>query len=604
MDIQRIRTSTYNPMGSSQRTTENQYVDINLDSRILELMCKMLVTDNKNIRRTQLTNIKKYISIIDPAKYVEDFDKKKYISFIQKGLEARLDFNLVEPYLILSHINGGLLDDGVVDINNFKGLGGAEVDWLNSMVAETVKYSHVFQSVNEMSDICNRFKIDEYKSKTALVAEFEGMINNIQNNFRRARNETHTEALFTLAGNAFTDVMHDIHNQLCSPRRKLITGMQGLNELLGGGFECGRCYSIFGLPGEGKSIILLNLAYQIKKYNTNYRCKDPTKIPTVVLLTMENTVAESVERLFGVSGSGNKPIVEYDVNEVIARMQNEGGLFIDENSPINIVFKLVPTNSVDTSYLYTLTEDLEDMGYETIAVVQDYIGRIRSTERYADVRLEYGAVVDEFKIFAELKDVPVITASQLNRDASKHIDEGRKNNQADLVRSLGRSNVSESMLVLNNLDAAFLIAPEYTNEGIKYMGIQRVKIRYNASDMSYVYLPFKRGSISFEEDEGTFPVYKTSLREDANDIGGSGTYTKYSTNVVTDMNVSASTKKSSEIGGIFRAASSVMAGRDPMADYTVTSSRSIEDVRRTIEKKMSNRENYCPIIFFEDDGVA
>ena len=55
--------------------------------------------------------------------------------------------------------------------------------------------------------------------------------------------------MFSLRDGYFENVMYDTYSALSSPRRKLMTGMQGMNELLGGGFENGRCYVYFGLPG-------------------------------------------------------------------------------------------------------------------------------------------------------------------------------------------------------------------------------------------------------------------------------------------------------------------------------------------------------------------
>lgn len=49
--------------------------------------------------------------------------------------------------------------------------------------------------------------------------------------------------------------------------------MVGLNYLLGGGFENARVYGFFGLQGEGKSLTLLNLALQLKKYNKTIKPK-------------------------------------------------------------------------------------------------------------------------------------------------------------------------------------------------------------------------------------------------------------------------------------------------------------------------------------------
>ena len=73
--------------------------------------------------------------------------------------------------------------------------------------------------------------------------------------------------------------------------------MQGVNTLVGGGFECTRAYLFLGMAGIGKSMLLLNLALQMKKANKGYIPKDPTKIPTILFLTQENSVEETVDRI-------------------------------------------------------------------------------------------------------------------------------------------------------------------------------------------------------------------------------------------------------------------------------------------------------------------
>ena len=214
--------------------------------------------------------------------------------------------------------------------------------------------------------------------------------------------------------------------------------------------------------------------------------------------------------------------------------KEEGELYLNDESPIDIIIKFVPSNSVDTSYLYTLTEDLEDQGLEVIAMFQDYIGRIRSVDHLQDIRLEYGAIIDEFKTYAEIKDVPVISVAQLNRDASKHIDEAKKTSKSDLVRLIGRSNISESMLILNNIDAGFLIAPEFSQDGERFLGIQRIKIRYKAGDRDFLYLPFISNSLKLSEDLNGIANYKTSMRSES-PFGSPTVQSQYQTNTIMDM---------------------------------------------------------------------
>ena len=506
------RRSRY--VNRTRREQEN-FIDLGLDLHSLEVFCKMIVSSNGSIRRNHLLNIGKLLNIISPEKYVNDPEKNKRINFIRKGIEARLGFNLVDPYMIMQHIDGGVISDDIIDLERYQDLNNSEIDFMNNMVSETLQYSTVYKSTDRMMDVCTRFKTGEYGSKGAIVEEFKNVINEVQNEFRRSRNEDHTEMMFSLREGQFEDCVIETYNRAKNPRNKLITGMQGLNELLGGGLECGRIYTFFGLPGEGKSTTILNIIYQLKKYNRDYICRDITKRPCIVLLTMENSVEESIERLFGMA-TDRDSMIEFDVETAIKLLRENGELVLTHDNPIDIIIKYKPTKSVDTSYVYTLTDDLEDMGYEVIAFFQDYIGRIRSLENYSDTRLEYGAVIDEFKTFAQFKDIPFVTVSQLNRDASKRIDEGRHASKSDLVRALGRSNISESMLILNNTDGGFMITPEYTSNGDKYLGVQRVKLRYKASNLECIYLPYSRGNdVKLVEDFGMEPSFKTSLRNNA-----------------------------------------------------------------------------------------
>ena len=136
--------------------------------------------------------------MINPNNYINDAEKSERVSFIKKGIEARLEFNLSDPYMIMSHIYGGILDSAIVDLDRFSGLTGAELQWMNNMVSEALKFCHVFNNVDTLMDLCTRLKSSDYGSKAAIVKEFETAINNIQNDFRRSKNEGQTEAIFSL----------------------------------------------------------------------------------------------------------------------------------------------------------------------------------------------------------------------------------------------------------------------------------------------------------------------------------------------------------------------------------------------------------------------
>lgn len=512
------------PRKNNKAVKTDQKINLDLDLNALNLFCAYLISNNKNIKRSQVINLRNLFEIIDLSKY-NDEERLKRIDFIKKGITARLELNLNDPVMILSHINGGLLDANLIDIQNFAELSNSDLQWINGTVSETLNNSYIFFNIDKLLDAAMAFKTADYTRMSEAAKSVRNVITAAHTEFRRNDARATADAMFSLSPERFETCMRQFHEELSNPSRKLRLGMTGWNEILNGGFENQRVYSIFGLPSEGKSTTLLDIAIQIKKYNKDYQPKDPTKRPCVVLLTMENGERETIERMWAMLVD-REEMSHYTVEEVMQILREEGELYLSDENPIDLIIKYVPGESVDTGYLYTLTEDLEDEGYEVIALIQDYLKRIRPVyNANAELRIQYGSVVNEFKVFSILKDIPVITASQLNRDAIKHIDEGRKTNKADLLRLFGRSNIGESQLILENLDGAYFIVPEYDQEGNKYLGIQKVKSRFY-SMLEWFYQPYTDYSpIKFVEDVNMqVPAYKLTLREQPQyNTGGYGT---------------------------------------------------------------------------------
>lgn len=487
-------------------------IDVKFDITELDLMCAYVCSENKSIRRGNIINLRNLFAIIDMNSYNGDQERLSRIDFINKAINARLNHNLTNSNMIISHVTGGF---GTGNDIHFDELSNNEAMWVNNTVSEILKYHIIYNDVDKGLALLTKFKATDYVNRGPIVSEIEQWVNSMQVKFRRAKADNNEDMTFSLSGDNYIQAMIETHKQLSSPSNRLIFGTQALNALTGGGVESGRVYTILGLPGEGKSTTLEDMAIQIKRYNTNYVCKDPTKRPCVVLFVMENGIRESVQRLFSMCVGDD--MLNYTENEILDILKTQGNLKLSTNDPIDLIIKFKPNLSVDTSYLYTMVEDLEDEGYEVICVLQDYLKRIRSVDPNAnkDERMRLGAIINEFKIFSTLKDIPLITASQLNRTGTSTIDEGRVKNKQDLVRLIGRANVGESNLIIENSDWIALIAPEYDKEGTKYLGMNRVKSRYYIpGDFHIAFMPYIGNTIKFVEDiNSPIPVHKITLKE-------------------------------------------------------------------------------------------
>lgn len=551
-------------MGTSRKTKDqSSRIKVVFDVRTLDIFCRFIMSTSAYVRINNINNLGRLIRNLDPETYNTDSDKVKRIKFLLRALEAKLDYRLTDINMIWVHILDNI--DTEVDFidENFQELSKHDVEWVNGIVSETLQYSFVYNSTDKTLDLCTRIRNSDYRTRGALIEEFEQHIDELKNQFRKTKAENNaSDMTFSLRKGVFEQSVTDTYNTITSPSRRLITGMQGLNEMLGGGFESQRTYMFIGITGIGKSLTLLNIIYQLKRYNKNYKTKDPTKTPCIVLLTMENSVIETITRLFDIAIVDSLGMANYSLEEVLSKLRTEGELVLNDASPIDIVIKYKPDHSIDTSWLYGMANDLEDDGYELICLVQDHVGRIYSSMRLQETRFELGQVVNDFKNFAIEKDIPVISNTHFNREAMKLVEDAMGRSLAtDVTKKLGKSFTSESVQMQNNLDMSISINKDYDAEGNPYMCMYSSKMR-DKNSRNYIAQPFMYGSsIRLVEDYGAVPMFKESLHQNQ------------------DINrvVSIRTSSSSAISGVTREALSQNQHNNSFMNSNVYTLQSIDD---------------------------
>lgn len=472
--------------------------------------------DNREILATLL----KLMNKMDPEKVYDIKTQEKHINvfkFLKALLERRLNGNkdkdllievctdgLIKKHLPLNQIDNPLnsSDFAVIEQRIYS-------DYENYSVITYMAQAH--DKFIELTTAGSQLE------REAVLKDMRLRLRDIGTTLRQTANTATGSETFSLTdSDVFIRTMGNVYDRLHNPSTKLKTGMQAFNNIISGGFENGRIYLLFGLPGEGKSMTMLNLALQLKKFNKGYQPKDPTKRPCIVYLTMENSLEETIERAHGilVAKDFDKRL---SLEEMTEQFKNSGFAVTDDD-PIDIVIKYIPANTVDTDYVYALYDELADSNKEVICMVQDYIKRIKCRDfdiLGKDPYMALGSVVDEFKQFAIDKDIPVITASQLNREAAKAIDEGRKISRNNLVECVGRNNIGESIKILENIDSGIIIIPEKDAADNPYMGFSLIKSRYGTNAPKRFYHPFNpEKPVELLCDEGcTTPVHRLTMTD-------------------------------------------------------------------------------------------
>jgi dnaB-like helicase C terminal domain len=519
---------------------------------------KTIHTSNRGV----LTDLRELLTMIDPGKNfsVEQVRERNSYFFLKQLLDARLKGYENRDILMEAALNG-------LDVKNIfplrkleEPLGSNELAFIEQNIGNNRNSFYTQSIMSTMYTQYSDFAIANETEKFKILKDVQKQIVDVNRKIKEnVCVSSVSESLSLSNDEQFEATVAHMYNRAIDGSTKLKTGIQAINRSLNGGFENDRCYIYLGLPGEGKSSTLLNLTLQIKGNNKDIVTKDPTKRPTILFLTMENTLNETLERVFSILVSDDD-ISEFGGHKEIMQLLRQNGLGVSNDSPIDIEFRYVPSNSVDTDYLYTIYDEMSANGQEVVCLVQDYIKRIRPRDfklMGGDMRIALGAVVDEFKEFAVAKHIPVITASQLNRDAAKIIDEGRKSSEADLVRKVGRANIGESTLITENADSAFILVPEDGADGRKYLGMANAKKRFKTQSSQFFYLPYsKERPLELLQDiHLAEPLSKLSLNElktatNENNNGSWGALLGNEKSKPVEIKESDSVKKKSDAYGI------------------------------------------------------
>ena len=140
-------------------------------------------------------------------------------------------------------------------------------------------------------------------------------------------------------------------------------------------------------PGGGKSQILLKSALDIKKYNGHVKAKDPEKRPSVLYITMENSIDETIESIFNMMVSSDD-IRNFTPKQIIKKLKQGWNLTLTDQNNINIIVTYYPNRSIDTNDLYGIIQDIYDEGEEVIALILDYVKRIAPAEKASSEKEE------------------------------------------------------------------------------------------------------------------------------------------------------------------------------------------------------------------------
>ena len=479
---------------------------IRIDITTLDMTIQFLYKEGALRTRKALTNIDKLFKSLDLTIYTEkDVELTNRIWIIERTLDGLLREGLVQEEFVKNYCKlDSECDDYKASIldqltSAKRQINYDESKYLLKQIDERLAFGYTVTLKHIVQELFSLLDESDPRSYRQLQDDLYQIANSIIN-IKRRTNSLGADQTFSLQEDVFETVVFDSMKKLNNRNRIFITGIRHLNTFLAPGYMSGRLYTYLAFPGGGKSQILLKTAWDIKKYNGGIECKNPDHRPAVLMITMENSIEETVERIFNMVSSDDD-IRNYSPKQV-KKMLKRDGLTITDKDNIDIIIKYYPNRSIDTNDLYGIIQDLDDEGVEVVALILDYLKRIKPAEKGQNEKEELKNITNELKDLATYWDIPVISAQQLNRTASAIVDAAIQAKKSDVTKLVGRDGVAGAWEIIENSDVVIIINREKKlGSDEVYMTFKLLKRRYRSSDnddklreLEYFNHPYAKGS--------------------------------------------------------------------------------------------------------------
>lgn len=493
---------------NKKKNEGNIKIEIGLTPEIIDNMIIFVLSDSPLVNLKSIVNLN---NLINRISFSDDVFENRFKFDLLKNLLMNEVENHMFNYAFLrdaalkqfpeySDIVDAVLSEAAESV-----ISEEDIMYLNEYVEQRLTYFYLFENKDNLKNALDALELsdnmDEVNNKFTKVI---GNLYKAIQNSSAVKQDSATD--FCIGGsdgnfknkNLDTMVKKTI-DDLNKPSNFVKTGIKQLNAMLGGGYENGRAYLVYAPPKSWKSGFLLNSGIWACKYN-EFKTKDPEKTPCVLYVTMENTAKETISRLYThITGQNIKSVDYSTASKVI-----NDYLTTDENGnrkDIAFEIRYRKNKSISTVDLDAMIDELKLEGKEVVLLIQDYIKRIRSAENNPDLRLELGEITNDFVSLARTRDIPVISAAQINRMGIKKIEDAIGSQKGNLAKIIDKSDAGESALPLENIDYAFAITPEESanNPSEKFLGFKLWVSRGDKSDTTFFLHPFENG-MKLEED--------------------------------------------------------------------------------------------------------
>ena len=385
---------------------------------------------------------------------------------------------MIRTYLNDEYPNGvSIIDQVGFDKNQ---LTSTECDSITNAIRIRVQTIAISIKKNELLDTLEKIDASSFSPAYAeLVEKVRKQMTELITELQVTDNDQGLLKEFAFSMNDAAALIDRIVKKSKRPASILQTGIRQLNSILSPGFQSGRMYCFLGGSGKFKSGTLLNIAEQIRRFNPQIPAYENGMRKCILFITLENSIEETVERIYDMYCETNGNMRDDDTQQVIDALRKNGGYDFTATSGIDIFMKYAGNLEINTGEIHVYIKELKEKGYMPICIILDYIKRIDSVHNSnGDERIRMSFVAKELKTIAQNYEIPMITAMQLNREGNSIIDAAMRESKQDVARFVGSSSIGNAWDIIEDSDWVCLINPEIQiSTGQKFLTFKRLKIR-------------------------------------------------------------------------------------------------------------------------------
>ena len=538
----RVGQINSNNASSNKYRKRKKFRSYMVSERFLLSIIKILASDNTILRR-QLINIKRFLDVVDREYYASDnhidamlitcdslLDTKMKLGSSLKLEDIIFNINLLLPDEDYEEVKNNLIipQIQVAKTDSIE----TELSYVSASLDQNLKFSYILDVKEDLIDLSSELTTCSYKDFPDVLKAFRTLLTDMTAYFRSTDTSDTLNKIMHTSDPAFYDYLYDTYEAIRNPSSSLQTGWVALNSALGprGGFINKNLYIFHANTNSFKSALLLHISRMIKQYNAPKLMEEfklTGKIPTILFIEAENDLDEDNERLY-------KMVAKKDIasNTGRAELTDSWKHTFDmdkENNPIDIAMLHVDARSLSVDDIDMNIDMLEEEGYHVIACLADYIGLIKPREEDLgkENRIQLKNIADDMLSLAKNRNIPVITAHQLNRSGGAILTNTKMQGGSNAVMQMSSEFVGESYGIEQAASWSMFIDVE-THEGKKYLTCKRGKARGDRSGSSkfgleYFVLEIKNGIVVEDDIYLPRPLYFEAIpNTDVNNNNNNG----------------------------------------------------------------------------------